>query len=476
MKSLSARLLVLTAFFVMVSEVLIFVPSVARFRLTWFENHIAAGHLAALALAASPGGHLQPGLTNMLLADVGAHAVILHRKGGTVLMLDKPQPPHPDRTIDLRRASVTGMIRWSLVTLVDSGNAVLRVLGPAPNDPAETVELLLDERPLQAAMWDFGRRILELSIVISLVTAALVYLSLQWLLVRPMRRITASMTLFRADPEDASRQLASGRRRDEIGDAERELAVLQETVRQALGQRARLAALGTGVTKINHDLRNMLTTARLVTDGLSTSAAPEVRRVARRLVEAIDGAIKLCQQTLDFSREGAPPFAPSRFRLRELVEQIGPDLAVAEQGFAVDCAVPPELAVRADRDQLGRVLSNLARNAVEAGAHSLRIAAESAAGEVAITVADDGPGLAPRARDNLFRPFFGSARPGGSGLGLAIARELMRVQGGDLVLVASTAAGTTFRLTLPEAAGPVAALSRAPEDRVGAGSVERQGQ
>ena len=227
MKSLSARLLVLTAFFVMVCEVLVFVPSVARFRLAWFENHIAAGHLAALALAASPGGHVDQDLANALLADVGAHEVVLRRPGGMVLMLDKPPPPQPSRTIDIRRGTVYGMIRWSLWTLIADEDQVLRVIGAAPNDPAQTVELLLDLRPLKAAMWDFGARILELSIVISLVTAALVYLSLQWLLVRPMRRITASMTLFREDPEDASRHIQAGRRHDEIGDAERELAELE---------------------------------------------------------------------------------------------------------------------------------------------------------------------------------------------------------------------------------------------------------
>ncbi len=72
-------------------------------------------------------------------------------------------------------------------------------------------------------------------------------------------------------------------------------------------QRARLAALGTAVTKINHDLRNILATARLVTDGLTASAAPEVRRIPPRLIDAIDRAVALCTRTLDFSREGAPP-------------------------------------------------------------------------------------------------------------------------------------------------------------------------
>jgi signal transduction histidine kinase len=457
-RSLSARLLVLTIFFVMVSEVLIFVPSVARFRMTYFDSHLAAGHLATLALAASPNGKIDEPLTKLLLADVGAHAVIMHRANGMVLMLDSPVAPTADVTFDLRKGNIPIWIQRSLETLSRTDNRVMRVLGPAPTEPGATVEVLLDEAPLRHEMWAFGMRILQLSIAISLTTAALVFFSLQWLLVRPMRRITASMTLFREDPEDASRRIVPSGRRDEIGGAEKELAMLQETVRQALGQRARLAALGTAVTKINHDLRAILATARLVSDGLASSAAPEVRRVAPRLFEAIDRAVALCTHTLDFSREGAPPLAPTRFALLPLIEELAPALVTGSDPLAVAPIVPPGLIVRADRDQLYRVLLNLAQNAVEAGARHLRLTAAAVDGTIAIDIADDGHGLPPRARENLFRPFFGSARPGGTGLGLAIARELMRAQGGDLILIETTGSGTVFRLTLPAPAE----LNRAP--------------
>jgi signal transduction histidine kinase len=460
LKSLSARLLILTVFFVMVGEVLIFVPSVARFRMTYFENRLAAGYLATLALGASPSGRLGQRLADELLARVGAQGVALYRADGTVLRLDRADPPRPDFTIDLTHPDIVRAIRGSFRTLFGSGDRILRVLGPATTNHGEAVEVLLDEAPLRDELWDFGIRILELSMVLSLVTAALVYLSLQWLLVRPMRRITASMIEFREDPEDASRVIAASRRRDEIGVAGRELAVLQKTVRQALGQRARLAALGTAVTKINHDLRNILATARLVTDGLTASAAPEVRRIAPRLLDAIDRAVALCTRTLDFSREGTPPLTSSRFRLAPLIDEVGPGLALSEQDLTIERAIPPELTIEGDRDQLHRVLLNLARNAVEAGAHRLRFTAAREAGAIAVEVADDGPGLPPKARENLFRPFFGSARPGGSGLGLAIARELVRAHGGELTLASSTGAGTVFRLTLPLPAARE--VSRAP--------------
>ncbi len=463
LRSLSARLLLLTIFFVMLGEVLIFVPSVARYRMTYFEDHMAAAHIATLALLANPTGKLDQALTDELLAEVGVHEIVLHRPNGDVLMLDAPEPPKPDVTFTMGGGNVPIWIQRSFETLFSSGNRVMRVFGASPFEPDTKVEILLDEKPLREAMWQFGGRIFQLSIVLSLIAAALVYLSLQWLLVRPMRRITASMALFSHDPEDASRVIVPRGGRDEIGVAEKELAAMQETVRQALGQRARLAALGTAVTKINHDLRNILATARLVTDGLSTSAAPEVRRVAPRLIDAIDRAIALCSQTLDFSREGAPPFAPSRFKLRPLLEEIEPGLPLSEDEFSIELDAPAELTLKADRDQIYRVLLNLSRNSVEAGAHRLRISAASEDGMIAIDVADDGPGLAPRARDNLFRPFSASARPGGSGLGLAIARELMRLHGGDLVLVSSTGAGTIFRITMPTPRPAVRAASRAKE-------------
>jgi signal transduction histidine kinase len=457
--SLSARLLVLTVFFIMLGEVLIFVPSVARFRMTWFDNRIAAGELAALALEASPTGQLDHALVGRLLARVGAHAVVVHRANGMVLMLDRPMPAKPDLKIDLTRATMWGAIRGSLMAVWRNDNRVLNLVGLSPVGGGETVELVLDEAPLRRQMWLFGVRVLELSIVLSLLTAALVYLSLQWLLVRPMRRITASMMAFREDPEDPARMMMPSRRRDEIGLAARELATLQQTVRRALSQRARLAALGTAVAKINHDLRNILATARLVTDGLTTSAAPEVRRILPRLIDAIDRAVALCTRTLDFSRAEAAPLAPSRFALAPLIEEVGAGIAPAE-GFAVDSAVPADFAVEADRDQLYRVLANLARNALEAGAHRLLVSAMREVEAIVIDVCDDGPGLPGKARDNLFRPFFGSARPGGSGLGLAIARELVRTHGGDLSLVATGAAGTRFRITLPAPAARAAPVNR----------------
>src|SRR5262249_11007646 len=151
----------------------------------------------------------------------------------------------------------------------------------------------------------------------------------------------------------------------------------------------------------------------------------------------------------------------SRFALAPLIDEIGPGLAVSEHDLAIDCAIPADLAVQADRDQLYRVFMNLARNAVEAGAHRLRFSTAREGAAIIVEVADDGPGLPPKARENLVRPFFGSARGGGSGLGLSIARELMRAHGGELALASSTGAGTVFRLALPAPAAREISRARA---------------
>jgi signal transduction histidine kinase len=265
-----------------------------------------------------------------------------------------------------------------------------------------------------------------------------------------MRRITASMIEFREDPEDAARVVAASRRRDEIGVAERELAVLQSTVRQALGERARLAALGTAVTKINHDLRNILSTMRLLSDSIAGSAVPEVRRVAPSLVAAIDRAVALCTGTLTYTREGTPSLKRVRFALAGLIEELSElELKSGEERLRLDNKVPPSIIATGDRDQLFRVFQNLAQNAAEAGARRLSVRAVDGKGSLVMEVADDGPGMPPKARENLFQPFAGSARPGGTGLGLAIAREVMRAHGGDIALDESTGSGTIFRLTLP---------------------------
>lgn len=475
--SLSAKLLLLTILFVLLAEVLIYAPSIARFRMSYLEERLAAAHIAALSVEAAPDLMVTKELQAKLLAYTGTHVIDLIQPGARVYMLSSPMPPRVDAVYDLRG---TGMG----MQFVDAGNAlwlalegavggalgpqrdrVIRVIDRSPNDPAQRVEVTMDERPLIDAMLDFSRRILAVSVAISLIAAILVYLTLHALLVRPMRRLTAEVVAFRRDPDGAP-PLVPGSRADEIGVAERELAAMQGTVRAALRQRERLATLGTAVAKINHDLRGILSTASLLSERLTESADPEVRRVTPRLVASLDRAVELCSQTLSFTRDGVLPLAPAPVDLHRLAEEAGAEvLATARpDGGRVEAEwindIPAGTLAQVDAAQIGRALVNLGRNAVQAGADRVRIAAQAGrAGPLTLTIADNGPGLAPRARENLFQPFAGSARAGGIGLGLAIAREVLRAHGGDLRLVESGAEGTAFALDIPQCnvdTGPVA--------------------
>jgi signal transduction histidine kinase len=447
---LSARLLLLTIGFVMLAEVLIFAPSIGRFRLTYLQERLAAGHLAILALEATPEHMVSPELTMELLTHVEAFSVALTKPGvGKLMLMDMP-PDHVDATYDLREANFMSLIRDAFAVLWSKPMRIIRVLGPPPKDDKVLVEVVLDETPLRQEMLAFAQRILALSLVISLFTAALVYLSLQWLMVRPMRRISDSMSSFREDPEDASRVIHPSGRSDEIGFAEHELATMQEGLRGALQQKTRLAALGIAVTKINHDLRNILATAQLVSDRLEQSDDPEVKRVTPTLMSAIDRAASLCGETLDFTREGAPKLKLSRFHLRDLAADVAGDLPGEVNGEPVwHNLLDRNTEIEADRERLYRVLSNLGQNAIQAGASRIEVSAERLDGRLRVRVTDNGPGLPPRAREHLFQPFTGSARAGGTGLGLAIARDLVRAHGGEIRLESSTAEGTSFCFELP---------------------------
>ena len=451
-KSLSARVLLLTIFFVMLGEVLIYAPSAGRFRYEYLRDRLATAHVAVLALLATPDYMVSDSLQAELLQHAGAYIVGLKRPDGVKLMMRaKNGVPPIAASFNLGQSDFFGLIGDAFATIAHPGNRILRVVGPSPKIPQATVEIVIDEAPMRSALIDYSERVLALSIVISLLTASLVYFSLQLLMIRPMRRLTESMVVFRSDPENASFAGRPSRRSDEIGVAERELVQMQAGLRAALRQKTRLAALGGAVTKINHDLRNILSTARLVSDRLLASDDPTVRRNSRALLAAIDRAVELCSATLNFTREGPPILERTSFALAELIEEVALALpAPAEGEPPLRNEVPATLTVEADRGQLFRIFANLTQNAVQSGATRIEVAAQRAGDQVIVEVSDNGPGLAPRARDNLFQPFAGSARPGGSGLGLAIVRELVRAHGGNIRLLRSTAEGTAFAVELPQ--------------------------
>lgn len=449
--SLSARLLLLTIAFVMLAEVLIFAPSVANFRQNYLEERLAAAHLAVLSLEATADHMIDEELTYELLSHVPAQSVMLYRPGQTPsLTLAMEDIPEPEAVYDLREAGFFTLIGDALMTLLRSEDRRIELWGLSPKDEESVVRMELMEGPLCEEMWAFAWRILGLSLLISVITAALVYITLLWVLVRPMRRITENMIAFREDPEDESRIMRPSRRQDEVGLTERQLRDLQRALRASLHRKTRLAAIGVAATKINHDLRNILSTAQLSSDRLAESEDPEVRRTFPTLMQTLDRAVGLCTHILNFAREGPVHLETSRFDLQQLLDEVGEALQPAEDSDKNwHARLPENLELHGDRQQLYRVFMNLAQNAYQAGATSVEVEGWIEDGRLQLDVTDNGPGLGPRARERLFQPFAASARSGGTGLGLAIAREILRAHGGDITLTRSDARGTSFHLALP---------------------------
>jgi signal transduction histidine kinase len=458
-RSLTTRLLLWTIGFVMLAEVLIYVPSIARYRLQSLRDTIADAHLATLAIDAATEANtaISPELVGKLLGHTRAHAVVRFQDGQPRRVALGEVPEQIDATYDLRGAGFFPLIWDAFTTLVSPKPGAIRVIDYSPQDGRVLLEVFVNEQPLRRDMISYSGRILVLSVIISVFAACLVYLSLHWLMVRPLRRITESMATFRDSPEDTARLMRPSARSDELGFAERELRDMQIGLRAALRQREHLAALGAAVTKINHDLRNALSSAQLVSDSIADSADPSVRRVAPTLVRAIDRAADLCAQTLEYARGQEHVLQITSFDFAALVDEAIQGLAPGAPGATLVNDVPRPFTLKADRGEMERVAVNLLRNASQAGAKTVTVRAQrplpSGMNGAVIDVVDDGPGLPPDLSERVFEPF-AAGRKGGTGLGLAIVRDLVHAHGGSVRLVdgaAKSGPGAHFRIELPRA-------------------------
>jgi signal transduction histidine kinase len=465
---LSAKLLLLTLLFVMLAEVLIFVPSVANYRISYLTDRLTAARLAALAMKDRGEGTIPDPLRTELLRTAQVRAVSWVRSDQRVLVLPGDRAEPIGATFDLTAASRAGgfwndvalraRLIWDAMAVFFAGDGrVVAVVGePVPGDK---IHIVLPEGALKAAMIRYGLNILGLSIIISVITAALVYFALNNMFVAPMMRLTRNILSFSQNPEDASRIIVPSQRKDEIGIAERGLAHMQGELNHTLQQKNRLAALGLAVSKISHDMRNMLANAQLISDRLGSLPDPSVQRFAPKLIASLDRAISLCETTLRFGRaeEASPRREPTP--LRALVADVGEDLGLpGDDGIVWTVDVDDSLHIDADRDQLYRVLTNLCRNALQAFEQQeesgptqghIRVSGVRNGNRVTIDVRDNGPGVPEKARAHLFQAFQGSARKGGTGLGLAVAHELVTAHGGSIRLL-DTARGTQFRIEIPD--------------------------
>ena len=454
---LSGKLLLLTIPLVMIEEVLIYVPAIANFWTNRLNDRLAAANTAALVLDAAPSGMVPDSLARQILTSINARGVAIKMGQQRRLLASADLPASIDHDFDMRDMTVWSSIVNSLKMMTETGDHTMRVIGPAPGR-AQFIEVVTDEKPLRRAMYRFSRNLLGVSLLLAVLTAALVYLALHFLFVRPMRRLTASLVGFHENPESVARIIVPSSRSDEIGVAERELADMQRDLVSMLHQKSRLAALGLAVSKINHDLRNLLASSQLLSDQLASVPDPRVQRFAPKLMRSLERAIAFCQSTLSYGKVQEP--APDRrlVAVEPVVAEVRETAGLSpDASITWVAAIERGLKIDADPDQLFRVLLNLVRNAAQAldslsgdvGVRQIRITGRREGSVTILEVSDTGPGVPAKVREHLFEAFRGAGRPGGSGLGLAIAAELVRAHDGDIQLVEGTL-GATFRITIPD--------------------------
>lgn len=447
---LSGRLFALTLGTVLVTAFLIFIPSVSSVRTQWLEERVAAARIAALALDAAPMREVSDELSQSLLmkAEVLAVAEIeddMHIQ----LLAPSMEIDGPVRNVDLRSSTMMGRALATFGEYFAPAGETLVVFAIGSSED-RVIEVVLPQASLKRTLTAFALRVTGLSLIIGFVAAILIYAVLDGLVVRPIKRVTISVVQFSRDPGSWTRRLSPTTRRDEIGRAQNALSGMEEAVADSFRQRAHLAELGSAVAKINHDLRNSLASAQLVSDVLAKSDDPRVKRAAPRLERALERAIELATATLDYGKAAPRPPKLQPVSLRTILLEAA-DEALNGGRAVLETDVPADLTFESDPDHLHRIASNLLRNAAEAmaQANTDRPHINVCVSNGALIFRDNGPGLPARAQANLFKPFAGSTRTNGTGLGLVIAHELANALGGELSLLETGDAGTAFRLVLP---------------------------
>ncbi len=459
-RGLSGRLLWLTVIFVMMAEILIFVPSVAGMRMNWLRDRLDTAAAAGIVIDGLQPAELPRAVQDDTLLATGTKVIALRKDGTSRLLAATDLPPQVDAQYDLAHTSLVGSMRDALETLFLGGGKVMRVFGPI-GDSDMTIELVMTDNALRSDMLKYSKMMFMLSLLISLITAVLIFVAINRMMIMPIRRLTLSMQTFSQQPDDPSRIFRPDRSRGELAVAGRHLSAMQRQLQRTLRQQKNLVDLGLAVSKINHDMRNILASAQLMSDRLTDVEDPMVRSFAPKLLRTIDRAVGYTTEVLAYGQASEAEPRRRRIRLCDLCQEVREILAIdPESGIEFVEQVPADIEIDCDSEQIFRVIHNLCRNAFQALAtldageatvtRRITLTAHRVGSVVNITVDDTGPGMPRKARENLFSAFRGSARSGGTGLGLVIARELVLAHGGTIGLVEKPGPGTQFRIEIPD--------------------------
>ncbi len=207
-----------------------------------------------------------------------------------------------------------------------------------------------------------------------------------------------------------------------------------------------------------HEVRNPIAAILSITEAVLGQIEPGGAPAAMlgRIPLLVTRVDKLIKQSLSYSRPKLPQRLPEPVRplMGWAIELSQVKQSTLEIGVEVDDELG---AVLVDAEQIEQVLANLLCNARDAARSRIRLSARRYRGykrresAVLIEVSDDGPGVDAQHRGQIFEPFF-TTKAHGTGLGLAIARDLARLNGGDLELFSTSELGSTFCLYLEEPA------------------------
>jgi signal transduction histidine kinase len=230
---------------------------------------------------------------------------------------------------------------------------------------------------------------------------------------------------------------------------------LKRTTEQLLATE-RVAAWQEVARRLAHEIKNPLTPIRMSLETLlaaSRSKSPEFERLfqesAGPVLEEVDRLRRIVDEFSRFARLPAPKL--ETLKLDELAAHVAA-LHGKDEALQLETRFEPNVAVRADRDQLTQVVLNLVKNAAEAmkGEGRVRLAVSTKGSDAVLEVEDEGPGVRPEDRARIFEPYF-TTKEGGTGLGLAIAARICLDHGGRLELGETKGRGSLFRLVLPKA-------------------------